>query len=58
MSKYEFIKFIPEEIDRVWSLVEDLIQSACDRAGGFADAEHIRQILKNARMQLWVVWDV
>lgn len=58
MSKYEFIKFIPEEIDRIWSLVEDLIQSACDRAGGFADAEHIRQILKNARMQLWVVWDV
>jgi len=53
----ECIKFAPDRVKDVWILVEDLIQKACDRSDGFADAEDVKNWLEQGTMQLWVAWD-
>jgi hypothetical protein len=50
-------RFEPEKVKDVWILVKDLIQKSCDRAGGFADADDVKQWLEQGTMQLWVAWD-
>jgi len=53
----DLVVFKPSEIAGVWILVEDLIQKACDRSGGFADAEDFKGWLEKGIMQLWVAFD-
>ena len=56
-SLLDLVVFKPSEIAGVWILVEDLIQKACDRSGGFADAEDFKGWLEKGIMQLWVAFD-
>ena len=53
----ELITFDVDEIASIWPLVEDLIQKSCDRAGGFADAIHVKEWLEKGVMQLWIAYD-
>jgi hypothetical protein len=53
----ELITFDADEIASIWPLVEDLIQKSCDRAGGFADAIHVKEWLEKGVMQLWIAYD-
>jgi hypothetical protein len=53
----ELITFNADEISSIWPLVEDLIQKSCERAGGFADAKHVKEWLEKGIMQLWVAYD-
>jgi hypothetical protein len=56
-SSLDLVVFKPSEVAGVWILVEDLIQKACDRSGGFADAEDFKGWLEKGIMQLWVAFD-
>jgi len=56
-SLLDLVVFKPSEVAGVWILVEDLIQKACDRSGGFADAEDFKGWLEKGIMQLWVAFD-
>jgi len=51
------IRLESDKVKDVWILVEDLIQKACDRSGGFADANDVKKWLEQGTMQLWVAWD-
>ena len=53
----ELITFNADEIASIWPLVEDLIQKSCERAGGFADAIHVKEWLEKGIMQLWIAYD-
>ena len=44
------------EVDKVWIMVKDSIQTALDRSGGYADHDHIKDQIKENLMQLWVAW--
>ena len=44
------------EVDKVWIMVKDVIQTALDRSGGYADHGHIKDQIKKNLMQLWVAW--
>ena len=50
----EFIKFSKFEVDKVWPLARDLVQSACETNDSF-DAEDIKEFCKQGAMQLWLV---
>ena len=54
----ELITFNADEIASIWPLVEDLIQKSCERAGGFADAKHVKEWLEKGIMQLWIAYDI
>ena len=41
-----------DEVDKVWIMVKDLIQTALDRSGGYADHGHIKDQIKKNLMQL------
>ena len=56
-TKLDLILCKSHEINEVWMYVKDLIQAACDRAGGFADASHVKEWLEKANMQLWIAFD-
>ena len=45
-----------DEVDKVWIMVKDVIQTALDRSGGYADHGHIKDQIKKNLMQLWVAW--
>ena len=45
-----------KEVDKVWIFVENYIQQALERSGGYADHEHIKDQIKKNLMQLWVAW--
>ena len=44
------------EVDKVWIFVQDYIQKALERSGGYADHEHVKDQIKKYLMQLWVAW--
>jgi hypothetical protein len=54
--KTELVNFTKEEVEKVWPLVESLVQKACKTNGGY-NAEHILDYLKKGTMQLWVAID-
>ena len=45
-----------KEVDKVWIFVENYIQQALERSGGYADHLHIQDQIKKNLMQLWVAW--
>ena len=40
------IHFKPEEIEKIWPLVKDKIQSALDRNHNFRDHEDVKKVVK------------
>ena len=54
--KTELVNFTKEEVEKVWPLVESLVQKACKTNGGY-NAEHVLDYLKKGTMQLWVAID-
>ena len=51
------IQFKAEEIDKVWPLVKDKVQAACDRNDNFRDHVHVKEQCKLGTEQLWVIVD-
>ena len=54
------IQFKPEEIDKVWPLVKDKVQSALERnhkGKTLMDNQHVKEMCKQGVKQLWVTVD-
>ena len=53
----DLILFKPEEIDKIWPLVKDKVQSALDRNHNFRDHTDVKENCKKGVEQLWVIAD-
>ena len=51
------VHFKPEEIEKIWPLVKDKIQSALDRNHNFRDHKDVKKSCKEGTEQLWVIVD-
>ena len=54
--KTELVNFTKEEVHKVWSLAEPLVEQACKTNGGY-NAKHILEFLEAGLMQLWMAVD-
>tara|TARA_R110000764_G_scaffold213377_2_gene299765 strand:+ start:651 stop:1067 length:417 start_codon:yes stop_codon:yes gene_type:complete len=54
--KTELVNFTKEEVHKVWSLAEPLVEQACNTNGGY-NAKHILEFLEAGLMQLWMAVD-
>jgi len=55
-ANVEVLTIKPTEIDTFWPLVEFLIAEALKFSGQYADAKHIKKLLKQNIMHLWVMF--
>ena len=55
-ANVEVLTIKPTEIDTFWPLVEFLIAEALKFSGQYADAKHIKKLLKENVMHLWVMF--
>ncbi len=46
----------PQEVDTFWPLVEFLVSEALKFSGQYADAKHIKELVKKNIMHLWVMF--
>lgn len=51
----DLIKVPVEDIDKVWTIAEPLLQNALDYSEGFYDIDDVYMSLKNRWQELWVV---
>ena len=46
-----------KSVDEVWGVVKNDIVNALSRSNGYALSDHIKQWIKDTKMQLWILWD-
>jgi len=46
-----------KSVDEVWKVVKNDIANALSRSNGYALSDHIKQWIKETKMQLWILWD-
>ena len=46
-----------KSVDEVWGVVKNDIANALSRSNGYALSDHIKQWIKDTKMQLWILWD-
>ena len=46
-----------KSVDEVWGVVKNDIANALSRSNGYALSDHIKQWIKETKMQLWILWD-
>ena len=46
-----------KSVDEVWRVVKNDIANALSRSNGYALSDHIKQWIKETKMQLWILWD-
>ena len=46
-----------KSVDEVWGVVKNDIVNALSRSNGYALSDHIKQWIKETKMQLWILWD-
>ena len=46
-----------KSIDQSWGIVKSDIADALARSNGYALADHIKEWIKEEKMQLWILWD-
>ena len=46
-----------KSVDEVWGVVKNDIANALSRSNGYALSDHIKQWIKETKMQLWMLWD-
>ena len=54
-AKVEIVEVGPEYIDKTWDLCEFMITEALKYSGDFANASHIKELLKQDKAQLFLV---
>ena len=53
----DVVRIPKEEIDKVWILVREYIRNALIYSGSHHHADHYKDLLKNGKLQLWIIWD-
>ena len=53
----ELIQFKANEIEKIWPLVKDHVQSALDRNQNFRDHTDVKENCINGLEQLWIIVD-
>ena len=53
----QLIQFKANEIEKIWPLVKDHVQSALDRNQNFRDHSDVKENCINGLEQLWVIVD-
>jgi len=46
-----------KSVDEVWKVVKNDIANALSRSNGYALSDHIKEWIKQEKMQLWILWD-
>ena len=46
-----------KSVDEIWGVVKNDIANALSRSNGYALSDHIKQWIKETKMQLWILWD-
>ena len=46
-----------KSVDEVWKVVKNDIANALSRSNGYALSDHIKEWIKQQKMQLWILWD-
>jgi len=46
-----------KNVDEVWKVVKNDIANALTRSNGYALSDHIKEWIKQEKMQLWILWD-
>jgi len=46
-----------KSVDQSWGIVKSDIADALARSNGYALADHIKEWIKEEKMQLWILWD-
>jgi len=46
-----------KSVDEVWGVVKNDIANALTRSNGYALSDHIKEWIKQQKMQLWILWD-
>ena len=46
-----------KSVDEVWGVVKNDIANALSRSNGYALSDHIKEWIKQQKMQLWILWD-
>ena len=46
-----------KNVDEVWKVVKNDIANALTRSNGYALSDHIKEWIKQQKMQLWILWD-
>jgi len=53
----DVVRIPKEKIDEVWILIKDYIKNALIYSGSHNHAEHYKDLLKEGKLQLWIIWD-
>lgn len=53
----DVVRIPKEEIDKVWILVREYIRNALIYSGSHHHADHYKDLLKDGKLQLWIIWD-
>jgi hypothetical protein len=52
-----WFQYQQDNIDQAWQHCESMIADALARSNGYALAKHIKEWIKEDKMQLWFLWD-
>ena len=53
----QLINIPTKSVDQAWGIVKSDIANALARSNGYALADHIKEWIKEEKMQLWILWD-
>lgn len=53
----DLVRIPKEKIDEVWILVREYIRNALIYSGSHHHADHYKDLLKDGKLQLWIIWD-
>jgi hypothetical protein len=53
----DVVRIPKEEVDKVWILVREYIRNALIYSGSHHHADHYKDLIKDGKLQLWIIWD-
>jgi hypothetical protein len=53
----DVVRIPKEEINKVWILVREYIRNALIYSGSHHHADHYKDLIKDGKLQLWIIWD-
>ena len=53
----DVVRVPTQKIEEVWILVKEYIRNALIYSGSHHHADHYKDLLKDNKLQLWIIWD-
>ena len=53
----DVVRIPKDKIESVWILVKEYIRNALIYSGSHHHADHYKDLIKDGKLQLWIIWD-